>query len=52
MKFPYNKVLTIKGRYQDGRLSREEAKEQLAYLLDLKDDTDFCEEAASSPAPG
>lgn len=45
MKFPYNRVLEIKKRYQRGELPREEAKEQLAYLLDLKDDNDFCAEA-------
>ena len=46
MKFPYNKVLTIKGEYQAGIIDREAAKEQLAYILDLKDDSDFCEQAA------
>jgi hypothetical protein len=46
MKFPYNQVLVIKAQYQSGKLDRETAKEQLAYLLDLKDDTDLCKEAA------
>lgn len=46
MKFPYNQVLKIKAQYQAGKLDREAAKEQLAYLLDLKDDSDFCAEAA------
>lgn len=50
MKFPYNRVLEIKTQYQAGKLSREAAKEQFAYLLDLKDDNDFCEEAADSLA--
>src|SRR5271170_6775101 len=46
MKFPYNEVLSIKGDYQAGKIDRETAKEQLAYLLDLKDDNDFCPQAA------
>jgi hypothetical protein len=46
MKFPYNKVLAIQAQYQAGKLDREAAKEQLAYLLDLKNDNDFCAEAA------
>ena len=46
MKFPYNQVLVIKTQYQAGKIDREAAKEQLAYLLDLKDDNDFCEQAA------
>jgi hypothetical protein len=46
MKFPYNPVLVIQAKYQAGKLSREDAKEQLAYLLDLKNDNDFCVEAA------
>lgn len=46
MKFPYNKVLQIRTQYQAGKLDRETAKEQLAYVLDLKDDSDFCKEAA------
>jgi hypothetical protein len=50
MKFPYNKVLDIKARYQTGKLDREAAKEQLAYLLDLKDDDDFCGEAVAAQA--
>jgi hypothetical protein len=45
MKFPYNRVLEIKKKYQAGNIDREDAKEQLAYLLDLRDDSDFCEEA-------
>ena len=46
MNFPYNRVLEIKRKYQAGKLDREAAKEQLAYVLDLKDDNDFCPEAA------
>jgi hypothetical protein len=46
MKFPYDKVREIQARYQAGKLDREAAKEQLAYLLDLKSDNDFCPEAA------
>jgi hypothetical protein len=45
MKFPYNKALEIRQQYQAGKIDRETAKEQLAYVLDLKDDTDFCEQA-------
>jgi hypothetical protein len=48
MKFPYNKALSIRQQYQAGKLDRETAKEQLAYLLDLKDDNDFCVEAAKA----
>jgi hypothetical protein len=50
MKFPYNKVLEIRKSYQAGKLSREDAKEQLAYVLDLKDSSDFCEDAAKTTA--
>jgi hypothetical protein len=50
MKFPYNKVLDIKKSYQDGHITREEAKEELAYLLDLKDETDFCVEPVDRQA--
>ena len=50
MKFPYNRVLEIRAKYQAGKLEREAAKEELAYLLDLKDDNDFCDEAAEKNA--
>jgi hypothetical protein len=49
VKFPYNQVLQIKRRYQDGELPREEAKEQLAFVLELGDD-DMCVEASSKHA--
>jgi hypothetical protein len=49
MKFPYNRVLEIQAKYQAGKLDREAAKEQLAYLLDLKNTNDFCVEAAGEP---
>jgi len=49
MKFPYNKVLDIKGAYQAGKIDRDTAKEQLAYLLDLKEDNDFCPDAVEKP---
>ena len=48
MNFPYNKVLEIRAQYQAGKLDREAAKERLAYLLDLKDDSDFCEDAVKA----
>jgi hypothetical protein len=48
MKFPYDKVREIQARYQAGKLDREAAKEQLAYLLDLKSDNDFCVEAVKA----
>ena len=48
MKFPYNRVLEIKHQYQDGAITREEAKELMAYVLDMKDDNDFCVEAAEA----
>ena len=48
MKFPYNRVLEIKRQYQDGAITREEAKELMAYVLDMKDDNDFCVEAAKA----
>jgi hypothetical protein len=38
MRFPYNNVLTIKQQYKSGKITREEAKEQLAYVLDIEDD--------------
>jgi hypothetical protein len=47
MKFPYNKVLEIRRSYQAGKLSRDEAKEQLAYVLDLKETDDFCADAVA-----
>jgi hypothetical protein len=50
VKFPYNQVLQIKRRYQDGELPREEAKEQLAFVLELGDDDDMCVEASSKHA--
>jgi hypothetical protein len=48
MKFPYNRVLEIKKSYQQGHITREEAKELMAYVLDMKDDNDFCVEAAKA----
>lgn len=48
MKFPYNRILEIKGQYQEGAITREEAKELMAYVLDMKDDNDFCVEAAKA----
>jgi len=45
MKFPYNPILCIQQDYRDGRLTREEAKEKLAFLLDLDGKTDYCPEA-------
>ena len=45
MKFPYNPVLTIQAEYKAGKITREEAKEKLAFLLDLDSNTDMCEEA-------
>ena len=48
MKFPYNRVLEIRHQYQDGAITREEAKELMAYVLDMKDDSDFCVEAAQA----
>jgi hypothetical protein len=50
MKFPYNKVLETRKNYQQGKLTREEAKEQLAYVLDLRDADDFCEDAVKATA--
>jgi len=48
MKFPYNRILEIKKQYQSGKIDREEAKERMAYVLDMKDDNDFCVEAAKA----
>lgn len=48
MKFPYNRVLEIKRLYQAHEITREEAKELMAYVLDMKDDNDFCVEAAKA----
>src|SRR5271157_3532897 len=47
MKFPYNRVLEIKRQYQDGAITREEAKELMAFVLDLTDGNDACAEAIS-----
>ena len=46
MKFPYDKVREIQHHYQAGKIDREAAKEQLAYLLDLRNDNDYCADAA------
>jgi hypothetical protein len=45
MKFPYNRVLEIKKQYQDGAITREEAKELMAFVVDLTDGNDACAEA-------
>jgi hypothetical protein len=45
MQFPYTRVLEIRKLCQEGKLSREDAKEQLAFVLDLDDRTDMCREA-------
>lgn len=45
MKFPYTRALEIRQLHREGKLSREEAKEQLAFILELDDHTDMCLEA-------
>lgn len=49
MKFPYNDVLRIRNEYQSGKLTRNDATQQLAFLLDMKDDRDMCREALTDP---
>lgn len=48
MEFPYNSVLETRQLYKQGKISREEAKERLAFSLDLEDHTDMCQ-AAEGP---
>lgn len=45
MRFPYNKVLEIRQQYQKHEITREEAKELLAFVLELNDSNDFSEDA-------
>lgn len=49
MKFPYNRILKIQARFKAGELPREEAKEQLAFVLELDNKTDFSREAHPDP---
>jgi hypothetical protein len=49
MKFPYNRALDIQRAYKQGKLTREEATQQLSFILDLDDSNDFCAEAAGVP---
>lgn len=45
MNFPYSTALEVRQQYKRGKITREEAKEQLAFILDLDDSNDGIAEA-------
>lgn len=46
MKFPYDPISSIRFQHKQGKLSREQALEQLAFVLDLPED-DGCVEVSA-----